>query len=413
MTLLPGYRARRLVSAMRERLLRAFADPAVVALLRGAEVSFELAGEDWHLVAQVTGGVISESALPPQFVLEASNDRWAMLASALPVATEHSLITLVRSGVIALTGDELAWAQHCHVVRALVEAARPVERESCWHPSRALAARGEYVRVTYSGGSADVYVERCGSGPAVLALATAGSDTSQWHGLMTDSDFTDHFELITVDLPWHGKSSPLFGKSVASWSLSPAEYTDFIVAVADALALENPVLLGVSMAGGAVVHAVATHGHRFAGAVACQAGERVVNRAATELRATNVNQTTFVPEWTYGLINPASPEAFRRRVWWGYSSGGYGLYAADIASYLQWDFAEVSDLLSESSPHIAVLSGRFDTSVPPAASRALAEAIPNSSFVEMPELGHFPHAENPAVFANYARDALARVLVSS
>lgn len=51
-------------------------------------------------------------------------------------------------------------------------------------------------------------------------------------------------------------------------------------------------------------------------------------------------------------------------MWWGYSTGGHGLYAADIGSYQQWEIDEVSHLLTPTTPHIAVLSGRFDTTAP-------------------------------------------------
>lgn len=137
------------------------------------------------------------------------------------------------------------------------------------------------------------------------------------------------------------------------------------------------------------------------------------SRQNEHLRGTTVNPTLFIPEWTYGLMNPASPEEFKQRVWWGYSSGGFGLYAADIDSYLRWNFEDVAQLLTSESPHIALLSGSFDTSVPSSETQALAERIPNSSFAVMPELGHFPHAENPIAFATYLKNALERVTANS
>lgn len=227
---------------------------------------------------------------------------------------------------------------------------------------------------------------------------------------MTESDITDRFELVTVDLPWHGSSSPTFGSVIGDWKLTPESYSRFIVDATRSIRLQAPILLGASMAGAAVIHAVATYPEDFSGAIACQAGPRVSNRATPQLRAADIDQSLFVPEWTYGLMNPTSPAEFRKRVWWGYSSGGHGLYAADIDSYQQWDIDDVADLLTEDSAHIAILSGRFDTTVTPEVSQELEESIPNSSFREMPELGHFPHAENPALFAEYLESALRRVL---
>lgn len=396
---------------MRDRIRQGIAAGAVKAVARGTEFTFALEASSWSITLAVRDGSIYEVFdAPPGFVLRACDLVWEGLLADAPAAGAHSVVYLVRTRVIELIGSDLEYDRHVQVVRALIDAVRG--ESSAVGQGRALAARGEYRRVKSALGTSDIYVERAGSGPVLLAFATAGSDTSQWHGIMTHSDLTDRYELVTVDLPWHGKSSPAWGMPVGSYTLTPDSYTDFIVAVADAVGADSPILLGASMAGAAVVHAVATHPERFAGAVACQAGPSVMARSHEHLRGTRVNPMTFIPEWTYGLMNPTSPEAFKRRVWWGYSSGGYGTYAADIDSYLQWNLDEVQHGLTARSPHIAVLSGSFDTSVPPQHSAELAARIPNASFVEMPELGHFPHAENPPLFAKYLESALRRVMAS-
>ncbi|PRB17179.1 alpha/beta fold hydrolase [Microbacterium sp. MYb62] len=403
---------------MSDRWERATSAPQLHALLPGVETVFAIEGRTWSVVLSARGGRMHADARAAgrdavNFSLRATDEVWERVLQERPTPGWQSVVHLVRTGSILVDGDQREYLRHLHVVRAVIEGARSPDRSDHAEPRRPLAAVGGYHRVSSALGTADVYVERCGSGPPLLALATAGSDTSQWHGLITESDLTDRHELITVDLPWHGRSSPAFGAPAGAWVLTPEHYTDFLVAVADTLGLARPTLVGASMAGAAVVHAIATRQGRFAGAVACQVGHRVQNRMAPELRAADIDPSTFVPEWTYGLMNPASPATFRTRVWWGYSSGGHGLYAADIDSYLQWDFDAVADLLTPASPHIAVLSGSYDTSVTPEDSRALAAAIPNASFAEMPELGHFPHAENPARFAVHLEAALARLAAAS
>lgn len=396
------------VDSLSDRLERAAGAGAVAALAAGASVSFELAGGGWTTGFEVADGqVVPASTVSADFRLTTDDGVWEQLISDHPGAGVHSIVHLVRTGVVQIDGTYLEYERHVQLVRAVLDAAR--EWTVSVDPGRPLDARGSYKRISTSLGTSDIYIERVGAGPPVLAFATAGSDTSQWHGLMTQTDLADRYELITADLPWHGRSSPAWGEPVGSYELTPATYTEWIVAVCDALGLEYPALLGVSMGGAAVVHAVATHPERFAGAVACQAGPSVQARASTHLRGTTLNTSVFIPEWTYGLMNPASPSAFKQRVWWGYSSGGFGLYAADIASYLSWDFETVESLLTTDSPHVAVLSGAFDTSVPSERSQLLAERIPNSSFRVMPELGHFPHAENPAAFVRYLEPALQRV----
>lgn len=396
------------------RWQRAVDAPQVRAFLNGIDTVFAFVGDTWSAVFSAAEGRIRVEAMAARdagarFMLRAPDAAWEAVLTDVPPPGWQSVVHLVRNGRIVVEGEEREYYRHLHVLRAMIEGVRHAQRAEGFLPRRPLSAVGAYHRIPSALGTADVHVERCGSGPQLLAFATAGSDTTQWHGLLTETDLSDRYELITADLPWHGRSSPVFGDPVGAWELIPESYTDFIVAVADALDLDRPVLVGASMAGAAVVHAIATRPDRFSGAVACQVGHQVKNRAVRQLRAADIDASTFVPEWTYGLMSPTSPEAFRARVWWGYSSGGHGLYAADIDSYQQWRFDAVAAGLTAVSPHVALLSGSYDTSVTPEASRSLAEAIPNSSFAEMPELGHFPHAENPARFVVYLEEALARV----
>lgn len=389
-------------------------DARLLSISRGADVAFALADDRGAQVVQVRDGAITaggrHGSAGAAFLIRLSDAAWSALLSAMPAAGDQHLLSMVRDGRAEVAGDETSFAQHLHLVRRLIEALRPETPDGSPPPGgRPLTMRGEYLRIRGPHGVSDVYLERAGAGRQLLCLATAGSDSSQYHGLVTDTDLTDRFELIAVDLPWHGKSMPVPGVDPVDYALDRAGYTALIVAIADAAQLERPVLVGPSMAGAAVVRAVATHPHRFAGAVSCQAGPSVRGRSTPALRSPVVNQALHVPEWTYGLMSPASPLEHRDRVWWGYSSGGYGAYDADITGYQQWDLAEVEHLLTAESPHIAVLSGAYDTSVPPAASRELAQRIPNSSFELMPELGHFPHAEHPARFARYLERAVLRI----
>ena len=57
-----------------------------------------------------------------------------------------------------------------------------------------------------------------------------------------------------------------------------------------------------------------------------------------------------------------------------------------------------------------VLSGEYDWSATPAASRELASEIPGAEFVFMPGLGHFPMAEDPDAFRGHLRPVLEKIL---
>ena len=54
-----------------------------------------------------------------------------------------------------------------------------------------------------------------------------------------------------------------------------------------------------------------------------------------------------------------------------------------------------------------MLTGDYDYSCTTEMSAATAAKIPGARFRSMPGIGHFPFAENPALFANYLLPILA------
>lgn len=104
---------------------------------------------------------------------------------------------------------------------------------------------------------------------------------------------------------------------------------------------------------------------------------------------------------------PHGPQRYRREVRWSYSPGGFGAFYGDIRFCSgDWDARErVADIDTRRCP-VVLLTGAYDYSCTPQMSRATAERIPGAVFRVMPELGHFPMAENSPVFAEYLLHAL-------
>ncbi|WP_345751037.1 alpha/beta fold hydrolase [Microbacterium rhizophilus] len=69
---------------------------------------------------------------------------------------------------------------------------------------------------------------------------------------------------------------------------------------------------------------------------------------------------------------------------------------------------DVADRLAEIRIPVTVVAGSGDTSVPPAAARALAAGLPDAAYVEL-EGAHMIHLEQPAAFAAAVARHLARV----
>jgi len=383
------------------------------ALSRAVELTFALTARGGGGVTlRVDDGTV-EVGRDPEFVVELDDSSWRELAAPQPVpGTQHVLAHLAPRGTGTVRGDQLAFAQHLHLVRRAVEllAGRGPARDMI---GRTLAGvSGRYLTVSVAPwGECEVFVESAGAGRPVVLLHTAGADSRQFHGLLRLADQFVGRRLIAFDLPWHGRSGPGGNAGNLDYELTSESYAGCVAAVIAALELpEPPVIVGASMAGAAVLEVAARYPGTINGAVSCQAGPRVANRHNAWQRSPRVNQALFVPEWTFGLMSPHSPKSERDRVWWGYSQGGYGVYERDITYYTRsWDVDNILPLLDEDTPPLVLMSGAYDYSVPPEATRELAALLPKALYHDMPELGHFPHAENPAVFAGHLAWALAAI----
>ena len=95
---------------------------------------------------------------------------------------------------------------------------------------------------------------------------------------------------------------------------------------------------------------------------------------------------------------------------WHYMQGGPGVFKGDLHFYsLDGD---VSDRLSEIDTRrcpVFMLTGEYDYSCTPEASRATAELIPGAELAVMHGLGHFPMSEHPERFRGFLLPVLQRI----
>jgi pimeloyl-ACP methyl ester carboxylesterase len=318
-----------------------------------------------------------------------------------------------------VAGSELALAQNMHLVRRVLEIGRelanggsgvrsgkrPIEKPGTREP-----IRGGYVWVELEGRPSRIYYEEAGAGRDLLCLHTAGSDSRQFYKLLNDAGLAADWRMVAFDLPWHGKSLPPEGAPLGAWELTTERYVAAIEAVIAALGLQRPVLLGSSMAGQICLEMALRWGARLGGVIACEASERIVGREVPWTRHPEVNESAFVPEWVHGLIAPQSPPERAREIWWEYSQGGYGVFWGDIRFYgREWDARERVGRIDTKKCPVLMLTGEYDYSCTPEISRATAAKIPGAEFEVMRGMGHFPMAENPELFLEYLRPALAKL----
>jgi len=397
------------------------ADPELTAFSANADLCFRLesGGQGADFVFQNTSVSITEksSEQTPLFVLESPTEVWAKFFSFPPPAPYHGIYAMkMRVPEFKVSGSELALAQNMHLVRRVLELGRGVLNPSAVQPAekRTIPSkdpiRGGYVWIEFEGRPSRIYYEEAGTGRDLLCLHTAGSDSRQFYRLLNDAGLGAEWRMVAFDLPWHGKSLPPEGAPIGAWDLTTERYVAAIEAVIAALGLQRPVLLGSSMAGQICLEMALRWGERLGGVIACEASERIVGREVPWTRHPEVNESSFVPEWVHGLMAPQSPPERAREVWWEYSQGGYGVFWGDIRFYgREWDMRERIARIDTKKCPVIMLTGEYDYSCTPEISRATAARIPGAQFEVMSGMGHFPMAENPELFLEYLRPALARL----
>jgi pimeloyl-ACP methyl ester carboxylesterase len=272
-------------------------------------------------------------------------------------------------------------------------------------------AIGRYLNCQLLGALHRLYVEEAGSGIPLLCLHTAGADGRQYRGLMNDKRVTDRFRVIAFDMPWHGKSSPPAGWQEREYQLSAADYVRLIVEVADALALDRPVVMGCSIGGRIVLHLAEQHPQRFRALIGLETaayGEAYYD--LSWLNRPDVHGGMVCAGAVSGLIAPTASEAERWETLWHYMQSGPGVFKGDLYFYTTGD-GDARDRLGRIDTKrcpLFLLTGEYDYSCTVEATLAVAERTGASATI-MNGLGHFPMSEDPEKFIGYLLPVLDKI----
>lgn len=413
------------------------ADAVLARLLPHARARFALVQPAFGITVALADGtarLLPGEAAPTRFAAPA--DVWHHFLQPLPPRHHHNLFAMrMRAPGFAMEGDELAWMQHAHLLRRALEVGRWVANGGDGAPPESFrprigpapcpAAQGRYVTVQAGGRDVVLYAERHGTGRPILALHTAGSDSRQFHRLAAEPGLGcirpgpegsgrempgrdgSGWSIIAFDMPGHGRSPPI--AAPGGWVLDTALYASLILGFLDAWAFDQPpVLLGASMSGEICLEMALRAPERFAHIIACEATEHIPGRRTPWPLHPAVNAMAFTPEWVEGLMAPQSPAECAADVWWQYSQGGFGTFPGDILFYSGgWDARGRVAAIDTKRCGLTMLTGEYDYSCTAEASAQTAARIPGARFVRMDGIGHFPFAENPALFMAHLAPVLA------
>lgn len=269
---------------------------------------------------------------------------------------------------------------------------------------------GRYVHLRSSGTDYRVYFEQAGTGPVLLALHTAGSDSRQFRHLLTDPEVTGRHRVVAFDLPWHGRSLPPDGWWTEEYLLTTDRYVALVEDVCAALELDRPIVLGCSMAGSLVIELARRAPERWAGVIGLSGALHVEGRFQDWSLHPDINAQQAVASWTASLMSPSSPEVSRREVWWTYSQGGPGIYRGDTYFYSEdLDLRGRAGDIDTARCPVYLLTGEYDHACSPEDTAAALAAIPGARGGTMPGIGHFPMAENYPLFRTHLLPVLAEL----
>ena len=270
---------------------------------------------------------------------------------------------------------------------------------------------GRYFTMDVAGEPVRIYVEEAGAGTPLVCLHTAGADGRQFRHLMSDPAVTDHYRVIAFDMPWHGKSNPPVGWEDREYQLTTELYKQTVLAFCDAMALDQPVVMGCSMGGRIVLHLALEHADRFQAVVALEGADKLEAYYDTEwLHRPDVHGGEVAAGFVSGQVAPQSPDEYRWETLWTYMQGGPGIFKGDL--YFYWvdgHFDDRSSQIDTSKCPVYLLSGEYDSSCTPERTEATAARIKGSKATVMPGIGHFPMSENPDLFREFILPVLDEI----
>lgn len=240
---------------------------------------------------------------------------------------------------------------------------------------------------------------RAGEGPPLVLLHGAFCDSRVWRAQV--EDLSDRFAVIAWDAPGCG------GSSDPPETFRLPEYADCLAGLIEALGLERPHVLGHSFGGGLALELYRRHPQvprslvpagAYAGWAGSLPAEEVAARLALALR--QADELPIRPESVPGLLSDATPA---ERV------HEFAAIMADTrpagmrAMVRGFAEADLRDVLPRIAVPTLLLYGDAERRSPREVAEALHAAIPASTLVMLPGIGHELFGEAPEPCAREVR----------
>jgi len=357
------------------------------------------------------------------FTLSAQPEDWKAFFAPVPNPIYQSYWGMLRvlghRDGVSIAGDMVEFGRNARIWRISLDRARDalngVKSEDALGQVYAQDTEddcivGRYIWIETPGwGRSKVFYESAGHGPqSILLLHTAGADSRQFHSLMNNKELQEQLMMYAFDLPGHGRSYPGSKQLPQGYINTEEDYVESIGQVIKKLGLKQPIVSGASMAGH-VCLAVAIRAKELgvSGVIPCEGCEHLLLTQPIYELPGDLDEGILNPERVCGMCSPTAPCIYKRLIWWIYSSQGIQTFHCDLKFYFRgWDGRGRIEKIDTQVCPVYMLTGEYDYSCTPQASKAAADKIPGAKFEMMKGLGHFPMTEDPKAFIPYMKRAL-------
>jgi pimeloyl-ACP methyl ester carboxylesterase len=241
-------------------------------------------------------------------------------------------------------------------------------------------------------GGAIVYYEKCGLGRPLVFVHGACENSLFWNH---QKILSDRFEILTLDLPGHGRSPPI------DRQVTLDTYADIVSQFIEANCSEKAILVGHSMGGGVALLNAIHNPHLLRGLVLVGTGAKL-----GVLPSIREGLKSRFEETVRSIVGPRQFAAATSLETIRFVTNEITKCRAEIA-FADYDacnsFDVRSNLRTISLPTLIIV-GEEDRMTPVIWSAYMKENIPNSKLVVLKQASHLPMLERPSDFNRHLNE---------
>ena len=242
----------------------------------------------------------------------------------------------------------------------------------------------------------DLAIVDRGSGPTLLFVHGYPLDHRMWYAQI--EPFSQRCRIVAPDLRGFGLSDVTEGK------VTMEQMADDLAALLDTLKLDEPIIYcGLSMGGYIAWEFCRKYGSRLRGLILCDTRAAADTPEAAAVRLVMADRV--IAEGPQPLVDVMMPKLFAEKTVKSQPRVVESLREVMMATDPKAIAAtgrgmaerrDATEMLGQIDCTTLVLVGQHDALTPPEEMEKIAEGIPNSRFVTIPDAGHMSPMEKPA-----------------